>query len=85
MYKSYVSYYNMGTWRYQCGHQLRINYHKGSASSYSPVFDDFNGDGRIDIFMNDASFSSTHDSTTILLQSDTGTFVDTGRQTCLPK
>lgn len=58
---------------------VRINYHKDSTSSYSPVFADFNGDGRTDIFLNDASFSETHDSTTILLQSDTGTFVDTGR------
>lgn len=58
---------------------VRINYHKDSTSSYSPVFADFNADGRTDIFLNDASFSETHDSTTILLQSDTGTFVDTGR------
>ena len=58
---------------------VRVNYKKDSSPSYNPVFNDFNGDGRTDIFISDATFSTAHDSTSILLQTDTGTFVDTGR------
>ena len=47
--------------------------------AYSPVFRDFNGDGKIDIFLSDNSFGDVHDSTTMLIQQSNGTFVDTAR------
>ena len=54
-------------------------YNIDSNVSYSPVFNDFNGDGRIDIFSSESSFGDVHDSTTMLIQQADGTFVDTAR------
>jgi len=54
-------------------------YNIDSNLSYSPVFNDFNGDGRIDIFSSESSFGDVHDSTTMLIQQADGTFVDTAR------
>ena len=62
-----------------------VGYKNDSGAAYSPVFADFNGDGRTDIFVSEATFSGTHDSTSILLQSNDGTFVDTGRNDLSPK
>jgi len=54
-------------------------YNIDSNVAYSPVFRDFNGDGKIDIFLSDNSFGDVHDSTTMLIQQSNGTFVDTAR------
>lgn len=58
---------------------ILVGYDTNSNVTYTPVFKDFNGDGRIDIFVSDAEFSDTHNSTSILLKQIDGTFVDTGR------
>ena len=56
-----------------------VGYDTNSSVGYTPVFADFNGDSRIDIFLNDSEFKSTTNSTVILLQKSDATFSDTAR------
>lgn len=55
------------------------NYRAESNVAYSPVFIDLDGDGRTDIFISDSSYEGDHDSTSVLLQQNDGTFLDTSR------
>jgi len=57
-----------------------IGYDLTSNVSYTPIIEDINLDGLPDIFLSEASWSGVYQSTTILLQQQDGTFVDTGRQ-----
>ena len=59
--------------------QVRVGYKVDTNVSYNPIFRDFNGDGLVDIFTSEASWSPTHDSTAILLQNKSGQFVDFAR------
>jgi Ca2+-binding RTX toxin-like protein len=58
---------------------LLIGYPVNSDASYAPVFIDANLDGLIDIFIS-VNNNNTPDSTSLLLQSADGRFVDVGRQ-----
>jgi hypothetical protein len=60
--------------------QIRIGYNTSTNVTYNPIIRDINGDGLVDIFTDDATFSSTHDSAAILLHQSNGTFVDTARE-----
>ena len=55
-----------------------IGYNTYSNAPYSPRIKDFNGDGLVDIFSSNASFSKVHDSTNLFLGKSDGTFVNTG-------
>lgn len=55
------------------------NFNYNSNVGYEPVFDDFNKDGFLDIFMSDADFGSSHTSSVFLLGSDSGSFSEFGR------
>ncbi|UOD50475.1 FG-GAP-like repeat-containing protein [Orrella daihaiensis] len=59
--------------------QRLVGYPIQSNASYHPVFADFNRDGLTDIFISESSFDATHNSTAILLQTQDGQFIDTGR------
>ena len=56
-----------------------IGYKNDTNISYHPIIGDFNKDGLEDIYLSEGSFSSTYDSTAILLQKSNGTFVETAR------
>jgi hypothetical protein len=60
---------------------MLAGYKNDTGVAYSPIFSDFNDDGLIDIFLSSQTFSSPHDSTTLLLQQLNGSFLDTGRST----
>lgn len=57
-----------------------IGYDTLSTASYNPIIADFNGDGLLDIFISDATFSGPSNSTAILIQQPNGTFVDSYRK-----
>jgi hypothetical protein len=59
--------------------EVLIGYATNSNASYKPIFLDLNGDRRIDIFLNEAQYSGTSNSTSMLIQKSDGTFVDTAR------
>ena len=48
--------------------------------SYNPIFEDFNGDGLIDIFTSETSWEGNSNSTAILMQQPNGTFVHSYRK-----
>ena len=56
-----------------------LGYELNSNVSYNPIFADVNLDGRVDIFLSESSWEGRHDSTTLLLAQQDGTYVDTGR------
>jgi hypothetical protein len=55
---------------------VRVGYTNTSGMGYAPVFRDFNGDGRLDLFFSGPDWFSNnqHKSTTLLLQQANGTF-----------
>lgn len=55
-----------------------VGYANNSNASYSPVFLDLNGDGRMDIFLSESQYGASN-STAMLIQTADGKFVDTGR------
>jgi Ca2+-binding RTX toxin-like protein len=56
-----------------------VGYDSRSGSAYNPVFADFNKDGLIDIFLGEADWEISNNSTTILIQNAKGQFIDSGR------
>lgn len=52
---------------------------KLGATPYAPVFDDFNGDGKVDIFLSGADNVFPYDSTALLIQQPDGTFMEFGK------
>jgi hypothetical protein len=55
------------------------NYDFNSNVGYEPIIDDFNRDGYIDIFISDADFQDTHNSSVFLMGSSDGSFTESGR------
>ena len=55
------------------------DYNFESNVSYEPVFDDFNKDGYLDIFISEADFGSPHTSSVFLLGTSDGRFEEYGR------
>ena len=55
------------------------SFERASNVSYAPYFVDINRDGLIDIFLSEASWDQNHQSTTILLAQQDGSYIDTGR------
>ena len=58
---------------------ILIGYENRSGSAYNPVFGDFNKDGLTDIFLGEADWNISNNSTTILIQNAKGQFIDSGR------
>ena len=60
---------------------IRIGYDTTGYVGYAPSFRDFNGDGRLDLFVSDADFfpSGRHKSSTLLIQQPDKTFRDTAK------
>jgi len=60
---------------------IRVGYDTTGYSGYYPVFKDFNGDGKLDLFLSQPDYfpSRTHKSTTLLIQQANGTYKDTGK------
>ena len=60
---------------------VRVGYDTTGYSGYYPVFRDFNGDGRLDLFLSQPDYfsSKVHKSTTLLIQQANGTYKDTGK------
>ena len=60
---------------------VRSGYDTTGYPGYYPVFQDFNGDGRLDLFLSQPDYfpSRTHKSTTLLIQQANGTYKDTGK------
>jgi hypothetical protein len=60
---------------------VRSEYDTTAYPGYYPVFRDFNGDGKLDLFSSNPDFfsSRTHKSTTLLIQQANGTYKDTGK------
>ena len=56
---------------------VRVGYTNTSSMGYVPVFRDFNGDGRLDLFFSSTDHHNQHKSTTLLLQQANGTFKET--------
>ena len=56
---------------------VRVGYTNTSCMGYVPVFRDFNGDGRLDLFFSSTDHHNQHKSTTLLLQQANGTFKET--------
>ncbi len=56
-----------------------IGYENYSAVTYNPIFDDYNGDDLVDIFVGEADTDTITNSTSILLKQPDGTYIDTGR------
>ena len=58
--------------------EVLVGYSTNSNASYSPVFLDLNGDGRVDIFLSESQYGASN-STAMLIQSTDGRFIDTAR------
>jgi hypothetical protein len=58
---------------------ILIGYKNETNISYNPIIADFNKDGLKDIYLSESSFSSSYDSTAILLQKSNGKFIETAR------
>jgi hypothetical protein len=60
---------------------VRVGYDTTGFVGYTPVFRDFNGDGRVDMFVSDADFFSSgrHKSSTLFIQQPDKTFRDTAK------
>lgn len=60
---------------------VRVGFDTSGYVGYQPVFRDFNGDGRVDLFSSQPDFfaSGRHKSTTLLMQQADKTFRDTAR------
>lgn len=58
------------------------NYDHNTNIAYVPVFEDFNNDGKTDIYVSEASWSNTNktNSTALIMQQPDGTFVEMDRQ-----
>lgn len=56
-----------------------IGYKHETNIAYNPIFVDINSDGLTDIFLSESAYTSTYDSTAILLHQQDGTFLDYGR------
>jgi hypothetical protein len=59
--------------------QYRMNYDVTGYVGYYPQTQDFNLDGLVDVFTSQPDWMSTYNSTTLLMQQQSGTFVDTDR------
>lgn len=61
--------------------QYRKGYDTSSYPGYTPVFRDFNGDGRVDLFTSQPDFfaSGQHKSSTLMLQQPDHSFQDTAK------
>lgn len=82
-YKSEVQFIrNLGGGNFaDVTNSVRVGYDTTGYLGYYPVFRDFNGDGRLDLFVSQPDFFSSrvHKSTTLLLQQSNGTYKDTGK------
>ena len=60
---------------------IRVGYDTTGYLGYYPVFRDFNGDGKLDLFLCQPDYfpSKIHKSTTLLIQQSNGTYKDTGK------
>ncbi len=59
---------------------VRIGFDTSGHAGYVPIFRDFNGDGKIDLFVSQPDWlSSGYHSTSMLIQSGDGRFVDAGK------
>ena len=60
---------------------IRVGYDTTGYLGYYPVFRDFNGDGKLDVFVSQPDFfpSRVHKSTTLLMQQANGAYKDTAR------
>jgi len=60
---------------------IRSGYDTTGYLGYYPEFRDFNGDGRLDLFLSQPDYFSSraHKSTTLLIQQANGTYKDTGK------
>jgi len=60
---------------------VRSGYDTTGYSGYYPEFRDFNGDGKLDLFLSQPDYFSSrvHRSTTLLIQQANGTYKDTGK------
>lgn len=57
-----------------------LGYDKNSNISYNPIIEDINGDGLTDIFLSESSWDGAHNSTTLILAQQDGSYVDSFRQ-----
>jgi Ca2+-binding RTX toxin-like protein len=72
---------NLGAGNFQdVTSDLLVGYKLETGAAYSPRILDLNRDGLLDIFISQATWGSTYDSTSALLQNSDGVFFDTGRQ-----
>ena len=60
---------------------VRVGYDTTGYPGYYPEFRDFNGDGKLDLFLSQPDYfsSKVHKSTTLLIQQTNGTYSDTGK------
>lgn len=60
---------------------VRVGYDTTGFPGYYPEFRDFNGDGKLDLFLSQPDYfsSKVHKSTTLLIQQTNGTYSDTGK------
>jgi hypothetical protein len=60
---------------------IRVGYDTTGYPGYYPVFRDFNGDGRLDLFLSQPDYfpNRVHKSTTLLIQQANGTYKDSGK------
>ena len=60
---------------------VRLGYDTTGYPGYYPEFRDFNGDGKLDLFLSQPDYFSSriHRSTTLLIQQTNGTYKDTGK------
>jgi hypothetical protein len=60
---------------------IRVGYDTTGYPGYYPEFRDFNGDGRLDLFLSQPDYfpNRIHKSTTLLIQQANGTYKDTGK------
>jgi len=60
---------------------IRSGYDTTGYLGYYPEFRDFNGDGKLDLFLSQPDYFSSraHKSTTLLIQQSNGTYKDTGK------
>ena len=60
---------------------VRSGYDTTGYPGYYPEFRDFNGDGKLDLFLSQPDYFSSraHKSTTLLIQQSNGTYKDTGK------
>lgn len=82
-YKSEIQFIrNLGNGNFaDVTNAVRIGYDTTGYLGYCPVFRDFNGDGKLDLFVSQPDFfpSRVHKSTTLLLQQNNGTYKDTAK------